>query len=49
MHNVTSKFSATPGNIYGYAPAIGQNTEEVLGEIFDKRTLDAFRAEQIIV
>jgi formyl-CoA transferase len=49
MHNVTSKFSQTPGNIYGYAPAIGENTAEVLGKIFDKRTLDAFRAERIIV
>ncbi len=49
MHNVTSKFSETPANIYGHAPAVGENNDEVLSRVFDKATVDALRADGIIV
>ena len=32
MHNVSSKFSETPGNIYRYAPNVGEHNDEILKE-----------------
>lgn len=33
MHNVSSRFSGTPGNIYRHAPSVGESNEEVLAPL----------------
>jgi formyl-CoA transferase len=48
MHNVSSKFSETPGNIYRYAPGIGENNDEILTEILGADTVRAYKDEGII-
>jgi len=43
MHNVTAKLTATPPNIYGYAPAVGEHNEEIFGRILTSDAIAATR------
>lgn len=48
MHNVSSKMSGTPGNIYRFAPAIGENNEEILNQILERDVIEAYKADGVI-
>ena len=48
MHNVSSRMSETPGNLHRYAPAVGEHTEEILGQILEQEVIQAYLAEGVI-
>jgi len=41
MHNVVTRLSGTPGSIHRGAPAIGQDTEEILAELVARERAEA--------
>lgn len=48
MHNISSKFSETPGNIYRYAPTVGQHTDEILRDILEPEQFHAFKNDSVV-
>lgn len=48
MHNVSSKFSETPGNIYRFAPNVGEHTEEVLKKYLGIENISNLVADGVI-
>lgn len=48
MHNVSSKLSETPGNIYGFAPNVGEHTGEVLKKYLGIEDMSSLVADGVI-
>lgn len=48
MHNVSSRMSETPGNIYGYAPDVGEHSDEILRQILTQDVIEAYKADGVI-